>query len=199
MGPSKNVVVIGISTGGPSAMNKFLPKIPPDIDAGILIVQHIPEEFTGTLARRLNSACQVEVKEAENGDVVRNGRVLLARGGHHLGVERKKYGVCVFLDKESKPDRGHRPSVDYLFRSVEKVYGRNCVAVIMTGMGMDGTDGMKLLKGRGALTIAQDEESSVIFGMPRSAIEAGVVDEIVSLENMADKIVEAVGRLGVRR
>lgn len=155
------------------------------------MVQHIPSEFSKALAERLNELCPFEVKEAEDGDEVRAGRVLIAPGGMQMKVHRAAKGLIVRLTDEAPLNR-HKPSVDYLFNSVADHVGKNSVGVILTGMGNDGSKGLLAMKKRGSRTIAQDEESCVVFGMPRVAADIGAVDKVVALEDIAREIVNAL-------
>jgi two-component system chemotaxis response regulator CheB len=182
------VVVIGASTGGTEALREFLEAMPPDAP-GIAIVQHMPEVFTAQFAKRLNEVCRIEVKEAETNDRLVSGRALIAPGNHHLAVRRS--GALYFVDVlDGPPVKLHRPSVEVLFRSAAQAAGRNAVGVIMTGMGDDGADGMMELKQAGAHTIAQDESTCVVFGMPKEAIERGGVDEILPLQRIAGAVLK---------
>ncbi|HSM91234.1 MAG TPA: chemotaxis response regulator protein-glutamate methylesterase [Anaeromyxobacteraceae bacterium] len=182
------VVVIGASTGGTEALREFLVAMPPDAP-GIAIVQHMPEVFTAQFAKRLNEICRIEVKEAETNDRLVSGRALIAPGNHHLAVRRS--GALYFVDVlDGPPVKLHRPSVEVLFRSAAQAAGRNAVGVIMTGMGDDGADGMVELKQAGAHTIAQDETTSVVFGMPKEAIERGGVDEVLPLPRIAGAVLK---------
>jgi two-component system, chemotaxis family, protein-glutamate methylesterase/glutaminase len=191
--PSKRLVAIGASSGGPNALRFMLPKIPGDFAAGIVIVQHMPEKFTEMLARWLDDICELEVKEARDGDLISPGRALMAPGNSHLRVKRTPLGPVAKLDRE-QPVNGHMPSVDVLFRSVAAEYKSSAVAIIMTGMGCDGAAGMGEIKQAGGITVAQDKDSCTIFGMPRAAIDRGSVDKIVPLNDMASYLVSAVGR-----
>lgn len=186
------VVAIGVSTGGPNALSYILPKIPHDFSAGIVIVQHMPEGFTELFATRLNQICQIEVKEAKDGDMILPGRALIAPGNSHLKIKKMPLGGVAVLSK-SQPVSGHRPSADVLFDTVAAEYGEDSIGVIMTGMGSDGAEGIGRIKAAGGATIAQDEESSVVFGMPKIAIERGYIDKIVSLEEIPRLITEAFG------
>jgi len=179
----ERLLAIGISTGGPNALSFLLPQIPKNFPAGILIVQHMPAGFTEMFAARLNSACQIEVKEARDGDLVLPGRALIAPGNRHLKIKRMALGTIAVLS-DAPPVSGHRPSADVLFRSVAAEYGKGVTGVIMTGMGSDGADGIGEIKARGGMTVAQDEKSCIVFGMPKVAIERDHVAKIVSLENM---------------
>ncbi len=185
------LVAIGTSTGGTQALEvvlKALSRTAP----GIVIVQHMPEKFTEAFADRLNKICDVEVLEAKNGDRVIPGRALVAPGGKHMQVKRSgaQYHVEIF---DGPPVNRHRPSVDVLFRSVAKCAGRNSLGIIMTGMGDDGALGMRDMHDAGAETIAQDEKSCVVYGMPKEAVKLGAVDKILPLSSLAGMI-EAYGR-----
>lgn len=177
------VVAVGASTGGTEALREFLMAMPPDTP-GIVIVQHMPEVFTKTFADRLNELCKITVKEAENNDTVIRGRALIAPGNHHLLVKRSGARYYVEINDGPLVNR-HRPSVDVLFRSVAKFAGRNAIGVIMTGMGDDGARGMLEMKEAGAITVAQDERSCVVFGMPKEAIKLGAADRILPLDQLA--------------
>lgn len=180
------VIVVGASTGGTEAIRLFLEKMPPDAP-GIVIVQHMPEHFTRSFAQRLDSLCRVSVKEAQNNDTVMTGHVLIAPGNHHTLLKRS--GARYFVEIKSGPlVSRHRPSVDVLFRSAARYAGVNAVGVIMTGMGDDGAQGLLEMKKAGAFTLAQDEETCVVFGMPQEAIKRGAVDKILPLEAIADKV-----------
>ncbi len=177
------LLAIGISTGGPNALSYLLPQIPKDFPAGILIVQHMPAGFTEMFASRLNTTCEIEVKEAKDGDLVLPGRALIAPGNRHLKIKRMSLGTIAVLS-DAPPVSGHRPSADVLFRSVASEYGRSVTALIMTGMGSDGAEGIGEIKARGGMTVAQDEESCIVFGMPKVAIEKDHIEKIVSLKDM---------------
>jgi two-component system chemotaxis response regulator CheB len=183
------VICIGASTGGTEALRELLVALPANAP-GIVIVQHMPEKFTSAFASRLNTLCQVEVKEAENGDPVLRGHVLIAPGGRHMLLERQgaRYMVAI---KEGPLVSRHRPSVDVLFRSAARAAGSNAMGVIMTGMGDDGARGMHEMHAAGAYTVAQDEATSIVFGMPKEAIARGGVDRIVPLEQIAREILAA--------
>ncbi len=185
-GSPRSIVVMGASTGGTEALRALLEAMPRDAP-GIAIVQHMPEIFTAQFARRLDRSCRIEVKEAARDDRVIPGRALIARGNHHLVVRRA--GEQYLVDVLDGPAESlHRPSVDVLFRSAAEAAGPDAVGVLLTGMGEDGAAGMSLLKAAGAHTIAQDEETSVVFGMPREAIARGAVDEVLPLARIARAI-----------
>lgn len=185
--PSHKVVAIGISTGGPNALQYLLSQLPANFPAAIVVVQHMPEGFTDMFARRLDECCAIDVKEAASGDLLLAGRALICPGNRHLKVRRMPLGNIVVLSDEPKVN-GHRPSVEVLFKSVAAEFGRDAVAAIMTGMGEDGADALGLVKHAGGMTIAQDEESCVVFGMPRAAIERGHAMRVVSLDAMANTL-----------
>jgi two-component system chemotaxis response regulator CheB len=186
---TEKVVCIGASTGGTEALREVLQALPAN-SPGIVIVQHMPEHFTKAFAKRLNGICDVDIKEAEHGDVVLRGHVLIAPGGKHMLLERQgaRYQVAV---KDGPLVSRHRPSVDVLFRSAARCAGSNAVGVIMTGMGDDGARGLLEMKQAGAKTMAQDEESSVVFGMPKEAIARGAADRIVGLGKIAHELLLA--------
>ncbi|BDG04249.1 protein-glutamate methylesterase/protein-glutamine glutaminase [Anaeromyxobacter oryzae] len=182
------VAVVGASTGGTEALRALLEAMPPDAP-GIAIVQHMPEVFTEQFARRLDASCRIEVKEARPNDRLAPGRALIAPGNHHLVVRRS--GALYFVDVvDGPPVSLHRPSVNVLFRSAAQAAGPNAVGVILTGMGDDGADGLVELKAAGAHTIAQDEATSVVFGMPKEAIARGGVHEILPLPRIAHAILK---------
>jgi len=184
----ERVVVIGSSTGGPRALCAVIPEIPADFPAAVLIVQHMPVGFTRSLAERLDSLAAVRVKEAEPGDIPEVGQVLLAPGGFHMVLDSSGQ---VSLN-QNQPVHGVRPSVDVTLASVVKQYGPASVSVILTGMGSDGTNGSALVHGAGGLVVAEDESTCVVYGMPRSVVEAGIADKIVSLPQIASYINQAV-------
>lgn len=174
-----NIIAIGASTGGTEAIKDVLESLPPN-SPPIIITQHMPERFTKTFADRLDQLCRIAVKEAEDGDAVLPGYALLAPGNYHMTLCRSGARYSVALDQHPPVNR-HRPSVDVMFESVANHAGRNSIGVILTGMGGDGAKGMLSMKNSGAYTIAQDEESCVVFGMPKEAIKLGGVEKILSL------------------
>ncbi len=190
--PAKKVIVIGISTGGPNSLEYMLSQLPAEFSAAIVVVQHMPAGFTDPFARRLNESCSVEVKEAQSGDILAAGRVLICPGDRHVKLRRMPLGDVVVLSNDERVN-GHRPSVDVLFRSAAEEFGPNAVGVLMTGMGEDGAEGLGAMKAAGAHTIAQDEASSIVFGMPRAAIERGYANRIVGLEDMANTLIAHCG------
>jgi two-component system chemotaxis response regulator CheB len=183
---SDRLIAVGASTGGTEAIREFLIGMPVDCP-GIAIVQHMPEHFTRMFAQRLDGLCQIEVKEAEHNDPVLPGHAYIAPGGKHLWVKRDEGQLLLKLSTE-EPMNLHRPSVDFLFLSVAQYVGKDAIGVIMTGMGRDGARGMLQMKQAGAWNIAQDEASSVIFGMPKEAIDIGAVHEVAPLERLRDRV-----------
>ena len=180
------LIAIGTSTGGTQALEVVLTKLS-RICAGIVIVQHMPEKFTAAFAARLNTHCEIEVKEAESGDRVIPGRALIAPGGKHMSIKRS--GAQYHVDVQDGPlVNRHKPSVDVLFRSVAKWAGKNALGIIMTGMGDDGARGLKEMLNEGAQTIAQDEQSCVVYGMPKEAVKLGAVQQEVSLQAISGHI-----------
>ncbi|MBD2595156.1 chemotaxis response regulator protein-glutamate methylesterase [Nostoc spongiaeforme FACHB-130] len=193
--PSKkapvNVVAIGVSTGGPNALAELLSKISADFPVPILIVQHMPPMFTKLLAERLSSKCQLPVREAVDGVELAAGQVWLAPGDFHLIVQREGNKVRLAIH-QAPPENSCRPSVDVLLRSVAQVYGAGAIAVILTGMGQDGLYGCKCIREAGGQVLAQDEASSVVWGMPGFVVNAGLANQVVPLEQMADEIMQRV-------
>jgi len=183
---SKRIVAIGASTGGTEALTEILGAMPADCP-GIVVVQHMPEVFTAAFAQRLNRLCQIEVKEAEDGDRIAVGRALIAPGNRHMSVKRRSTQSFVEIDDGPLVSR-HRPSVDVLFRSVARAEGRDALGIILTGMGSDGAQGLLEMRNAGAETIAQDEASCVVFGMPREAIARGAVDKVLALAEIPAKV-----------
>lgn len=190
---SDRLIAVGASTGGTEAIREFLSGMPPDCP-GIAIVQHMPENFTRMFAERLNGLCEITVKEAEHNDPILPGHAYIAPGGKHLWVKRDNGQLLAKLSTEP-PMNLHRPSVDFLFLSAAKFLGADAVGVIMTGMGRDGAQGMVEMKKAGAWNIAQDEASSVIFGMPREAIEAGAVHEVAALARLRERVLARTSML----
>lgn len=182
------VIAIGTSTGGTIALEAILTRLPQNIP-GIVIVQHMPEKFTAAFAERLNNLCEIEVREARNGDRVLEGCALIAPGGYHTQVVRNGafYVTEVF---DAPPVNRHKPSVDVLFRSVAKSAGHNALGMILTGMGDDGARGLLAMKQAGAKTVAQDESTSIVFGMPKEAIKLGAADLVCRLDNMPSVITQ---------
>lgn len=189
---TETIVCIGASTGGTESLRIVLEALPANAPP-ILIVQHMPERFTATFARRLNGLCQVEVKEAADGDTALRGRVLIAPGDRHMLLQRSGARYYVAIKGGPLVSR-HRPSVDVMFRSAARFAGSNAVGIIMTGMGDDGARGLLEMKQAGAHTVAQDEETSIVFGMPKEAIARGAVDKILPLGLLATELLRAGNR-----
>jgi two-component system chemotaxis response regulator CheB len=184
--PSK-IVAIGISTGGPQSLQYLLAQLPPDFPGSIVVVQHMPEGFTEMFARRLDECCSLNVKEAQSGDLLLAGRVLICPGSRHMKVKRLPLGDIAILSDDPRVN-GHRPSADVLFKSVAEEFGQHAVGLLMTGMGEDGAHGLGLIKATGGSTIAQGEQSCVVFGMPKAAIERGHAMRVVELEALASTL-----------
>jgi two-component system chemotaxis response regulator CheB len=189
---SEKVIAVGASTGGTEALRLLLSDLPADTP-GILIVQHMPESFTGPLARHLDTISAVDVREACDGDTVMQGTALIAPGNRHMLLKKTAGKYCVVLNQEERVCR-HRPSVDVLFSSVAEAAGENAVGVILTGMGEDGAEGLWEMHAAGAATIAQNAETSVVFGMPKQAIARGAVDEILPLQQIPTAILTAIDK-----
>jgi len=194
VGRSRSEVIgIGISTGGPNALTKMIPLLPANLKAPVLIVQHMPPMFTASLANSLNNKSSLEVKEAEDGDVITPGKVLIAPGGKQMKIVAGADGLTRKIKiTDDPPENSCRPSVDYLFRSIAQHYVGRSTGVIMTGMGSDGSRGLVQMKKNGSIVIAQDEESCTVFGMPKEPIETGIVDVVAPLDRIAEEIVKTV-------
>jgi two-component system, chemotaxis family, protein-glutamate methylesterase/glutaminase len=185
--PSR-IVAIGVSTGGPQALQYLLSQIPADFPGCIVVVQHMPEGFTEMFSHRLDESCALEVKHAQSGDLLLAGRVLVCPGDRHIKVRRMEHGNVVILVDQARVN-GHRPSVDVLFGSVAQEFGRKSIGVLMTGMGEDGAAGLGAIREAGGFTIAQNPESCVVDSMPRAAIERGFAQRIVSLAGLAEALI----------
>lgn len=186
----RQLILIGASTGGTEAVKNVLTRLPAELP-GICIVQHIPPVFSRTFAERLNECCALEVREAAHGDEVRPGTALIAPGDYHMAVEWTANGYRVKL-RQDPPIHFTRPAVDMLFNSAAQCAGRNAVGVLLTGMGRDGAQGMQQLKSAGALNLAQNEATCVVYGMPRAAVELGVVDRVLPLDHIPHAIIHAL-------
>jgi two-component system chemotaxis response regulator CheB len=185
------VIAIGTSTGGPPALQAIIPRLPAGLASAILVVQHMPVGFTRSLAERLGARSAMPVREAEDGEPVLPGTVLIAPAGVHMRVKRRGVAVKVNLDDEPRSAL-HRPSVDVLMASVAKAYGARSFGIVLTGMGSDGVEGLRSIRLAGGGTLAESEESCIIYGMPKAAVEAGVVDRSVPLWQVVDEILGAV-------
>lgn len=188
------LIAIGISTGGPNALRQVFSKLDPSIKTPFLVVQHMPAGFTTEFAKSLDRICPLEVKEAQEGDIIKAGRILIAPGDYHIRLERKSLAVVLHIDG-GEAVSGHRPSADVLFESVASVYGNRGLGIIMTGMGRDGADKIGDVWEAGGLTLGQDQASSVVYGMPRVAHEYGYITEQVGLEAMSLRINQLVKEL----
>ncbi len=191
-GSCKKLVAIGTSTGGPQALQNVITRLPGDLPCGVVVVQHMPPGFTRALADRLDSISAISVKEAEHDDIIQPGHVYIAPGNYHMRVKQEGSIRKIQLSQEP-PVGNHRPAVNVLFDSVASVK-KELVSVIMTGMGCDGCEGMKKIKQQGGYSIAQDEETSVVYGMPKAVVDAGLADEVRPVQEIAAAIVAAVKR-----
>ncbi len=189
------MVLIGVSTGGPNALAEMLPSLPANIGLPVFIVQHMPPLFTQPLAESLNSKCQIAVKEAENSEIAKANHAYIAPGGKHMRLKAELNNQIRIEITDDPPENNCRPAVDYLFRSAAHHFPGKSLAIILTGMGSDGLLGLKLLKRHGCFTIAQDESTCIVYGMPRAVVEAGLADEILPLSAIAGKITAAIKRL----
>lgn len=188
-----SVICVGSSTGGPRALQQILPALPPDLPAGVLVVQHMPAGFTEPFARRLNSMCALQVREASAADAIEQGTVLIAPAGWHMLAQRRgQSGATVELSRLPE-DVMHRPSVDVLMTSVAKIFRAASMGIILTGMGTDGAQGMQAIYSAGGMTVGQDEASCAVYGMPRSCAEMGVLRRMVPLEAIKEEILAATG------
>ncbi|WP_432737555.1 protein-glutamate methylesterase/protein-glutamine glutaminase [Maridesulfovibrio sp. FT414] len=186
--PKRDVVVIGVSTGGPPAVQKILSSLPKDFPAGIVIAQHMPKAFTGPFANRLNGVSPLTVKEAETGDRLLPGHAFVAPGGSHLIIDQKVSRIDLIVTPEPR-EALYKPSANVLVSSVANAVGRRALGVILTGMGNDGRDGIRELKSKGGRAIAQSDSSCVVYGMPKAIVDDGLADEIVDIDDMAAAII----------
>jgi two-component system chemotaxis response regulator CheB len=190
--PPNRIIAIGISTGGPNALQYLLTQFPADFPATFVVVQHMPEGFTDMFARRLDECCALDVHEAKSGDLLIAGRVLICPGNRHMMVRRMPRGEMVVLS-DTPPINGHRPSADVLFHSVAQEFGLTSVGIIMTGMGEDGAEGIGAIKAAGGMTIAQSEETCVVGGMPRAAMMKGFVQKVLPLDTLGAHLISQYG------
>jgi two-component system chemotaxis response regulator CheB len=187
------IVGIGISTGGPNALSAMIPKLPADLGAPVLIVQHMPPLFTKSLANSLNSKSKLKVKEAQDGDIIEIGKIYIAPGGKQMKIVAGADGIARKIKiTDDPPINSCKPSADYLFASIAQHYVGRATGVIMTGMGSDGSEGLLQMKNTGSLIIAQDEPSCTVYGMPKKPIESGIADVIAPLDKIADEITRTV-------
>jgi two-component system chemotaxis response regulator CheB len=187
----RDLVAVGVSTGGPPAVQRMLAGLPADYPAAVLIAQHMPAAFTAPFAKRLDGACKLSVKEAEHGEKLAPGTVYVAPGGKHLGIEQKVSRIDVTVSEEPN-DALYRPSVDELMRSVARGVGKRALGVILTGMGSDGREGVGELKSKGGRTLAQSDATCVVYGMPKAIVDAGLADRIVDIEDMPAALVDGL-------
>jgi two-component system chemotaxis response regulator CheB len=190
--PAIDVVAVGSSTGGPPALQAIITKLPVNFPAAIVVSQHMPANFTRFFAERLDKLAAVEVKEAENGDLLQPGRVLIAPGGSNMTFGRTSGGISAIIQKP-RPEDKYVPSVDIMMKSAALHYGSRVMGIILTGMGNDGKEGMGVISGLGGPTLAESKETAVIYGMPKEAVEAGFVDKVVPLGQIAGEIIKACG------
>lgn len=194
---TNKVIAIGASTGGPMALSLILSNMPEDLNAGILVIQHMPKFFIKAFAERLNQNCKLYVKEAEDGEFILSDKVLVAPAGFEMMIKRKQ-GVndeMIELKKEERRLHHLSPSIDKTFSSVANVFGQNAIGVILTGMGKDGTEGCRKIKEHGGITFAEDESTCVVYGMPASAISAGVIDQVVTLDKIPHALLRTLRRM----
>jgi two-component system chemotaxis response regulator CheB len=183
----KKIVALGTSTGGPQSLQRVIPLLPGELGVPVVIVQHMPPSFTQSLAARLNSLSKLNVVEAQGGETLKPNCVYIAKGGKQMTIKRSGGSASIVVSDED-PKLLHNPSVDVMIDSVAENFGSDALGVIMTGMGNDGTKGLKKLKEKGGFVISQDESSCIVYGMPRSVVEAGIADEIVPLDELASRI-----------
>lgn len=189
---AQKIVAIGTSTGGPKALQEVITRLPGNLPCGVVVVQHMPPGFTRSLSERLNSLSALTVKEAADHDEIKPGHVYVAPGDYHMAVVRDAAGKAIIRLNQEPPVGGHRPAVDPMFVSVAESFGRHTVAVLMTGMGQDGAKGMEAIKARQGWNIAEDQSTAIVYGMPKAAVERGVVDKAVPLTSIPDEIIRAV-------
>ena len=194
--PEMKILVIGISTGGPNALRDILPKFPANFPVPIVIVQHMPAGFTKEFAESLDKICPLQVKEAADNDLVKTGRILIAQGGKHLKFEKKSLATVVRV-MDGEPVSGHKPSVDVMFDSAAEVYGANCLACIMTGMGRDGAENIGKIMKRGGITMGQDQKSSIVYGMPHVALKLKHLQLVRPLDRIAETAISIVTKRSV--
>jgi two-component system chemotaxis response regulator CheB len=178
-----SIIAIGVSTGGPNALQYLFSQLPADFSGSILVVQHMPDGFTELFAKRLDETCPIRVKEAQSGDLLLAGRALICPGNRHMKVKKLPLGNVAILSEEA-PVNGHRPSVDVLFHSVADVFGSQVMGVLMTGMGEDGATGLGEIQAAGGITVAQSQATCVVFGMPKAAIERGFAMRVADLQDL---------------
>ncbi|MBR1597946.1 MAG: chemotaxis-specific protein-glutamate methyltransferase CheB [Lachnospiraceae bacterium] len=189
-----SIVAIAISTGGPKSLQSVIPQLPSKLNAPVVIVQHMPKGFTATLAERMNQISEISVKEAEEGEELQKGQVYIARSGNHLKLKKRAGGKCVVTYSDEPHREGVKPCANYMFESLSECSYNNIVCVVMTGMGADGTEGIKNLKDKKKVhVISQDQNSSIVYGMPKNIANAGLSDQVVPLDQIAQEIILHVG------
>lgn len=188
-----NLIAIGTSTGGPRALQEIIPKLPSNINSSIVVVQHMPAGFTKSLANRLNNISKITVKEGEDGEKLKRGHCYIAPGNYHMTVRRNSEKQLYLKLDQNPPVLGLRPTVDYMMESIAELKFKNTIGVILTGMGSDGAEGITQIKKENGFTIAQDEETCVVFGMPKSAIKLGSIDKVLPIYNIANELINRVG------
>jgi len=186
------IVALGTSTGGPRALQQILPELPADLPVGIIIVQHMPIGFTGPFAKRLNMMSEIEVREAEHGNVIEPGTVYIAPAGQHIKVQRRAESKAAICLSDHPSGTLHKPSADVLMLSVAEAFGRYSLGIILTGMGADGLRGMTAIRRAGGITLGQDEASSAVYGMPRVCAEGGILQKVVPLDQVPRQILQAL-------
>lgn len=187
---NEKLIAIGTSTGGPRALQQIITQLPGDLPCGVVIVQHMPAGFTKSLADRLNTLSQLDVKEAENNDIIGSGKVFIAPGNYHMTIETQGESRVIRLN-QNPPVASHRPAVDILFESVAK-FGNKIIAVVLTGMGSDGAKGMQYIKKTGGYSIAEDKSTAVVYGMPKAVAELGLIDKVLPIDSIAAELVQLV-------
>lgn len=187
---NEKLIAIGTSTGGPRALQQIITQLPGDLPCGVVIVQHMPAGFTKSLADRLNTLSQLDVKEAENNDIIGSGKVFIAPGNYHMTIETQGEYRVIRLN-QNPPVASHRPAVDILFESVAK-FGNKIIAVVLTGMGSDGAKGMQYIKKTGGYSIAEDKSTAVVYGMPKAVAELGLIDKVLPIDSIAAELVQLV-------
>ncbi len=188
-------MVVGVSTGGPNALIKIIPQLPASFPLGVAVVQHMPPKFTKSMAERLNSLSNLHVKEAEEGDSVERGVVLIAPGGKHMTFKKNGVKTSVAINEEPK-NTLYKPSVDIMITSAANVYNRPLLGLILTGMGKDGLEGLKYVKNRKGYIIAQDEESCIVYGMPKAVVDEGIADAVLSLDDISPALIRLTNNTG---
>lgn len=193
-GTLKKLVVIASSTGGPKALHNLIPMLPKNLDAPVVVVQHMPKGFTASLAERINETADICVSEVKDGEILQKGHVYLAQGGKHLQIVKNMNGMLTFRENDAKPVNGLRPCANVTLESLIPLSIEKIVCVVLTGMGADGCIGIKNLKEKQSIyTIAQNEESCVVYGMPKAIVDNGIADDVLPLEKISEAIIKKTG------